>query len=101
MPVRKIFTHLANPFTIGKDKYPSFPVSINTRREGFTLSIPPSGLQITFIKIYDSGKNYLGELKVMDGMIQIPDLPDGRYFFKAHSDDGNIVMKGKFDLQAE
>lgn len=98
MSVLKLLNHFTSAFS-SKNVREDFQISISSDSQSGSSSISiddPSADSFLF-KIYDSSMNFLGTVKVCNGVTPLSFLPSGKYYFKIISSEGQVIKKGKFN----
>ena len=99
MSLSAFWSRLLNCFQVDA-KYTAFHASVYydslSRKVSVSIDGPECGGLL--IKIYDSSMNFLGQLPAKEGIVPVPDLPDGRYFYKLITLKGDLIKKGRFNV---
>jgi hypothetical protein len=99
MSVLKLLNLFSKNFS-SKDMLVDSRISISFEANSANTSVriydPESG-SFSF-KIFDSSMNFLGTIKVQNGITSLPFLPSGKYFFKLIGSGEQVIKKGKFNV---
>lgn len=63
-----------------------------------SICMDGAGYDGLFIKIYDSSMNFLGQIQAQEGVTSLPDLPQGRFYYKLVTLKGYLIKKGRFNV---